>query len=155
MQPGLKVDDVTRTLKTTVLEETKMITQGDLFLFFMLYCNNSTGKRNTENITLVIDSLLQSHLIMLSSASLLIFICWSYQLLLRLFHPLRKQWCPHIPGILSLFDWILHFPPGWARCYFMPPWPLECSPTLILVKLHNKTLPLDLEPNRVPCNPIT
>lgn len=63
MQPGLKVDDVTRTLKTTVLEETKMIPQGDLFLFFMLYYNNSTGKRSTENITFTIDSFLQSHLI--------------------------------------------------------------------------------------------
>ena len=41
-----------------------MITQGDTFLFFIQYCNNSTGKRNTANIALMIDILLRSHLIM-------------------------------------------------------------------------------------------
>lgn len=60
---GHKVDNVTRTPRTTFLEEAKKISQGDPFLFLMLYFNNSTDKGNTANITLIIDIFLHSPLL--------------------------------------------------------------------------------------------
>lgn len=46
-----------------------MITQCDTFLFFIQYYNNSTGKRNTANIALMIDLIEFSENISLAAGS--------------------------------------------------------------------------------------